>query len=104
MRKTVVTDDESLSSTLSGQLALEDSLLKLRWSEQEGNMEVAVFDWDSESQETAMTLPVEVDLSEVLSISRSEQLVGPGTFQEVPEAVLLREYPSSGTARVVGLI
>lgn len=100
---TVVTDDESLSSTLSGQLALEDSLLKLRWSEQEGNMEIAVFDWSSENQETAITLPVEIDLSEVLSVSRSEQLVGPGTFQEVPGAVLLREYPGSGTARVVGL-
>jgi outer membrane protein assembly factor BamB len=103
VRETVVTDDESLSSTLTGQLVLEGSLLKLRWSEQEGNMEIAVFDWSSENQETAITLPVEIDLSEVLSVSRSEQLVGPGTFQAAPGAVLLREYPGSGTARVVGL-
>ncbi|OOC55555.1 MULTISPECIES: outer membrane protein assembly factor BamB family protein [Nocardiopsis] len=104
VRSEVVTDDEDLGGTLSSQLPLKDSLLKLRWSEAEENMEIAVFDWSGKGHGESITLPVEIDLSEVLSVVRSEYLVGPGTFQEAPGAVLLREYPNSGVAaRVVGL-
>jgi hypothetical protein len=102
VRKTVVTDLSR--GTLYGLLPLEDSFLKLSWSESDQNSELAVFGWGDEGSEEVIDLPVSVEWEEMSSVWRIEEAVGPGAFQEVPGAVLLREYPNSGlAARVVGL-
>ncbi|MFD3684051.1 hypothetical protein ACFWTE_04395 [Nocardiopsis sp. NPDC058631] len=104
VRSTVVTDENKVGSTVSGQLPLEDSFLKPRWSEEEDNMEVAVFDWDAEGSEKTIALPVEIDLSGIDSIWKVEEALGPGTFQEVPGAVLVREHArGEQVPRVAGL-
>jgi len=104
VRDTVVTDENGAGNTVSGQLPLKDSLLKPRWSEEEKNLEIAVFDWDAEGPERTITLPVEIDLSGIDSIWRVEEALGPGTFQEVPGAVLVREHArGESVPRVAGL-
>jgi hypothetical protein len=104
VKDTVVTDENSVGSTVSGQLPLKDSLLKPRWSEEEDNMEVAVFDWDAEGPEETIALPVEVDLGGIDSVWEVEEALGPGTFQEVPGAVLVREHTrGEPVPRVAGL-
>ncbi|XKK41498.1 PQQ-like beta-propeller repeat protein [Nocardiopsis sp. ARC36] len=95
------TDEEVARGSTVNFLVLEESLLKIRMVEGSEQQDMVIFDWLGEQRR--IDLPVEIDTTDLLSIQRVDEAVGPGTFQEVPGAVLLREFPSSTSSpRVIG--
>ncbi|MEC3895372.1 outer membrane protein assembly factor BamB family protein [Nocardiopsis sp. LDBS1602] len=97
-----VTVDGYQGHPVTGLLPLNRSLLSLRNDQQEGNARISVFPWGDEG-ERVVDLDVQVDVSDMFSRWEQDREFGPGTFQEVPGAVLVREYPFDEIPRVAGL-
>ena len=102
VRQKLETTTEVARGSFNNFLVLEDSLLKLRMVGEDEEQDMAVLDWDTGDDER-VTLPIDVDTTDIPSIARVDEEVGPYTFREVPGAVLLREFPGSrNIPRVVG--
>lgn len=98
-------DREEAGSAITGYLPLSGALVKLSPTG-EGNdvLQPVVHGWGTEHGGERITVPFEVVAPETLSLREVDRVLGPGAFEAVPGAVILREHSSDGTtAALVGL-
>lgn len=104
VQKSVVVRSEEVAGKITGFLPLQDMLLKLSFIDGSKETQISTFSWDGEGKGKNIDLPIETEVVGLTSLGKVEAAMGPGTFEAVPGAVILREYPSSGyITRIVGL-
>lgn len=106
IREVTTADAEDVGAVLHHFLPLEGAFLKLTAdSETEEGPVISVFNWGETGAEAELNLPVEIDIySNTTGFAQSDLALGPGTFEAVPGAVMIRDHPSQGpTRKIVGL-
>ncbi|MFE1101225.1 hypothetical protein ACFW4K_11940 [Nocardiopsis alba] len=109
VRDAATTRYQNLGSPINHFLPLDDSFLKLTLDEEtEEPRIISVYKWGETGPTTQIPLPVDMDIfypnHENLSLAAFDLSLGPGRFEAVPGAVLVREFPEKGySQRIVGL-
>ncbi|NYH51996.1 hypothetical protein HNR06_001585 [Nocardiopsis arvandica] len=104
VQKSVSIDSGDVAGSITNFLPMSDALLKLTFVDGAEDTQVSVFEWGSEKPGQNIDLPIEMEVIGLTSLRKSDAAMGPGSFEAVPGAVIIRGYPSTGQInQIVGL-